>query len=161
MSLPERVRQPTEAVNGAVDRISRRWSLDCGLASSLVRLDEFGRSIWEELRNSSPFMRSPALSRFTEWPGLYIISGYRDSRVDTGRAPSASNSLHRRCPSLAADLRLGNASACLTGPPIWATFGARWKLLGVGYRWGGDFDCSPTCPCLGWERDYNHFDVGA
>lgn len=74
------------------------------------------------------------------WPGLWIISGQRDL-TDGG-------SLHERCPSDAADLRIGNVAASISANAMWDWLGARWMLLGG--RWGGQFQ----------ERDENHFDLG-
>jgi len=80
------------------------------------------------------------------WPGLYIISGYRtpSHNAELGGAPA---SFHIRCPSLAADLRVGRVAG-LGSNEVWAILGGMWRLMGG--RWGGGFD-SP---------DPNHFDIG-
>lgn len=82
------------------------------------------------------------------WPGLWIISGYRDEETQTKVNPTVTKSCHRQCPSLAADLRLGTVEGI---PPteLWAILGGMWKLK-TGGRWGGDFD----------PYDPNHFDFG-
>jgi hypothetical protein len=82
------------------------------------------------------------------WPGLFIISGHRSREMQTFENPDAPNSLHLRCPSLAADLRVGGTPASLTADPIWNWLGTRWRLMGG--RWGGQFTV----------RDENHFDLG-
>lgn len=51
------------------------------------------------------------------------------------------------CPSLAADLRVGNQPASLTPPTVWTVYGTLWESMGG--RWGGRF----TPP------DWNHFDI--
>jgi len=83
------------------------------------------------------------------WPGLFVISGYRSSRVQASVNPLAPNSLHTRCPSLAADLRVGDIPASLTPFEWWELLGGIWGTLGG--RWGGRF----TPP------DLNHFDLQA
>lgn len=82
------------------------------------------------------------------WPSLYVISGHRDTAEQAAVNPSAPNSLHTRCPSLAVDLRVGDIRASITPEAQWAWLGARWQLMGG--RWGGRFR-SP---------DLNHFDLG-
>ena len=113
--------------------LSRRWVLDPTLADMLVRLD------------------ADAAGRFSaegfRWPGLFIISGFRSRLLQAEINPAAPNSLHTRCPSLAADLRVGDQPASLTPPELWAALGRRWSTLGG--RWGGTF----TPP------DPNHFDL--
>ena len=79
------------------------------------------------------------------WPGLYIISGYRTATEQSEVNPSNPNSLHRRCPSLAADLRVGDQPASITDPSIWSAIGRDWNL--IGGTWGGDF----------LPPDWNHF----
>jgi len=80
------------------------------------------------------------------WPGLYIISGYRSPshNADVGGVPG---SFHTACPSLAADLRVGNVAG-LGSDEVWAILGGMWRL--AGGKWGGTF--SPPDP--------NHFDIG-
>lgn len=82
------------------------------------------------------------------WPGLTIISGYREPRLQIILNPLAPRSLHTRCPSLAADLRLGSVAASITEPELWAFLGTRWEFM--GHRWGGRFH----------PPDLNHFDMG-
>jgi len=82
------------------------------------------------------------------WPGLFIISGNRSQTLQTQINPDAPDSLHLRCPSLAADLRVGNVPASVVGESVWNWLGARWML--VGGRWGGSFSI----------KDENHFDLG-
>jgi len=83
------------------------------------------------------------------WPGLSIISGYRSRFLQATINPLAPNSLHTRCPSLAADLRVGDQPASITSFETWALLGRIWSTLGG--RWGGTF--SPSDP--------NHFDLVA
>jgi len=71
------------------------------------------------------------------WPGAYIISGYRTATEQEAVNPSEPLSLHRRCPALAVDLRVGDTPASLTPFDTWGELGAIWKNLGGG--WGGDF----------------------
>jgi len=56
------------------------------------------------------------------------------------------DSLHVRCPSLAADLRVGDMPASTT-PDFWRFLGPIWKAMGG--RWGGDFQ----------TPDPNHFAI--
>ena len=83
------------------------------------------------------------------WPGLFVISGYRSARVQAGVNPAAPNSLHTRCPSLAADLRVGDLPASLTPREFWDLLGRIWESKGG--RWGGRFT----------PEDLNHFDLKA
>ncbi len=83
------------------------------------------------------------------WPGLFVISGYRSPRLQLDVNPLAPNSLHTRCPSLAADLRVGDLPATLTPREFWEFLGAIWGQLGG--RWGGRFT----------PEDLNHFDLKA
>jgi len=80
------------------------------------------------------------------WPGLYIISGYRTPthNADVGGVPA---SFHTRCPSLAADLRVGRVAG-LGSNEVWAILGGMWRLMGG--KWGGTFS----------TPDPNHFDIG-
>lgn len=112
-------------------QLANRWKLDPALASMLVRLEE------------------QASREFRGWLApLYVISGYRSPRhnADVGGAP---NSFHIRCPSLAADLRIGKLSGRLPGDAeIWAILGGMWRRMGG--KWGGTFV----------QPDPNHFDIG-
>ncbi len=101
----------------------------------LVRLDESAR-------------RKFSAQGF-RWPGLFIISGYRSPLFQAELNPLAPSSLHTRCPSMAADLRVGDLPASLTPIEWWAFLGFEWAKLGG--RWGGHF----TPP------DENHFDLKA
>lgn len=99
-----------------------------------------------------------ASARFTtagfRWPGLWIISGNRSPSDQARVNPSLKNSLHVRCPSLAADLRVGQVAASITPDDVWRFLGSVWR--GMGGRWGGDFKDS-----LGQlTHDDNHFDLG-
>ena len=82
------------------------------------------------------------------WPGLWIISGFRSRRLQSRINPSAEKSRHSFCPSLAADLRVGDLPASTTPTEFWAFLGTLWKAMGG--RWGGDFR----------TPDVNHFDMG-
>lgn len=113
--------------------LARRWILEPALASLLVRLDELATAQFA--------------TEGIRWPGLWIISGYRSPLSQARINPSAPRSLHTRCPSLAADLRVGDQPASITTQEIWAFLGSRWEQLGG--RWGGRF--SPP--------DMNHFDL--
>jgi len=115
--------------------LSRRWVLDPTLAELLVRLDGETRRVF----STAGF----------RWPGLFVISGFRSRFLQAEINPLAPASLHTRCPSLAADLRVGDQPASITTPEIWAVVGTLWRQMGG--RWGGDF--SPP--------DYNHFDFPA
>jgi len=81
------------------------------------------------------------------WPGLRIVSGFRSRLLQADLNPLAPDSLHTRCPSLAADLQVGDVPASLTTLEMWAKIGFEWAKLGG--RWGGRF--SPP--------DNHHFDV--
>lgn len=86
------------------------------------------------------------------WPGLWIISGYREQPVEPALNPgqeAAVASLHRVRPALAVDLRVGNEPASLTDPSVWAFVGQLWETRYNG-RWGGRFN----------PPDWNHFDLG-
>jgi len=80
--------------------------------------------------------------------GLFIISGHRSPALQIIVNPSAPRSLHTYCPSLAADLRLGNRGSALDEAQTWAWLGQRWEFM--GHRWGGRFR----------PPDLNHFDLG-
>ena len=82
------------------------------------------------------------------WPGIFIISGHRSAQGQASINPDAPASLHTRCPSLAADLRVGNVPASISADALWDWLGARWAMMGG--RWGGRFS----------TRDENHFDLG-
>lgn len=114
------------------------WGISERLALELIRLDT-----WAETTLSGTW--GPVRSG---WPGLFIISGYREPSFQQRLNPTAPQSLHTRCPALAADLRIGNRPASMTPLEMWALLGGRWKLW--GFRWGGDFD----------PIDPNHFDLG-
>jgi len=91
------------------------------------------------------------------WPGLHIISGHRSEEMQANLNPDAPLSLHRRCPALAIDLRLGTLAG-LEPDSIWELLGARWRLMGG--RWGGNF--SPGKDIFGVNREeQNHFDLGS
>ena len=127
MPLPERVSRDACV-------LQRRWLLDPTLVSMLQALDG-----WASEQASRVGVR---------WPGIFIISGHRSTASQARENPDAPASLHTRCPSLAADLRVGNVPASLSGGPVWDWLGARWQMMGG--RWGGRFSV----------RDENHFDLG-
>jgi len=114
--------------------LARRWTLDPFLAEDLVSLD----------RKAAVEFAAAGL----RWPGLWIISGFRSRSTQAHLNPAAPDSLHTRCPSMAADLRVGNVQASITTREIWAWLGAHWQLM--GNRWGGAFS----------QPDENHFDLG-
>jgi len=127
MPIPQRV-------SGDACLLSRRWLLDPTLVSMLQNLDR-----WADGQFAAHGIR---------WPGIFIISGHRSRARQTEVNPDAPASLHTRCPSLAADLRVGNVQASVVGDSVWDWLGARWALMGG--RWGGRFS----------RRDENHFDLG-
>jgi len=122
--------------------LQRRWLLDPTLVRMLQALDRwaFERFAREGIR----------------WPGLRIISGHRSEESQANINPDAPDSLHRRCPSLAVDLRVGSVEG-LSSDAEWELLGGRWKAMGG--RWGGDF--SPGKDITGVNRaEQNHFDLG-
>jgi hypothetical protein len=122
--------------------LSARWTLDPSLARMLVQLEELARREF-----SSEGLR---------WPGLFIISGYRSPSLQALVNPNAPGSLHTRCPSLAADLRVGDLAARATPSPVWELLGGIWMSLGG--QWGGLFEPDPDSV---WYplADLNHFDL--
>jgi len=82
------------------------------------------------------------------WPGVFVISGHRSTARQIEINPAVPGSLHTECPSLAADLRVGDTPASTTATEVWAFLGSIWKALGG--RWGGDFRPKP---------DFNHFEA--
>lgn len=114
--------------------LANRWSLDPALAADLVFLDQLART--------------KLAAEGLRWGGLYIISGHRPPALQAVINPAAPRSLHTRCPSLAADLRVENIPASLTPAQVWDWLGRQWENM--GHRWGGRF----TPP------DSNHFDLG-
>ncbi len=125
--LPERIRD-----DGC--SLARRWVLDATLAQGLVRLERLA----EQRFATTPF----------DWPGLWIVSGHRTPAHQAVLNPAVQDSLHVRCPALAADLRVGS----LPGLPADALLdyaGGLW--VSMGFRWGGLFTDFPN-PA--------HFDIG-
>jgi len=127
--LPSRV--PVDACDW-----SDSWGLDPALASKLSQMQRW----WSNLDTG---LSGPGLLKF---PPLYIISGMRSKKHndEVGGAPA---SFHLRCPSLAADLRVGQVAG-LDSDELWAILGGWWRLHGG--RWGGTFS----------DPDPNHFDIG-
>ena len=118
--------------------VARRWLLAPRLAVDLQRLDSW--------------MVDESARAGVSWPGLWIISGHRPSPVAPSLSPgtpAAEQSLHLECPSLAADLRVGNQPASQTPLVVWGALGAHWQNV-LGHRWGGGFE----------PPDPNHFDMG-
>jgi len=113
--------------------LSRRWLLEPTLAQIILDAEVVAE-------------RSMA-SQGIRWPGLYIISGHRSRTQQAEANPLHPFSLHRRCPSLAGDLRVGDVPATLTPFETWNFIGQIFKHFGA--RWGGDF--TSTTP------DLNHF----
>ena len=116
-------------------RLQRRFLISPTVAHMLVRL---------ESRAQQEFS-----AEGLRWPGLFVISGHRSVAIRSAfnpAEPAAEESYHKRCPALAADLRVGDLPASATPFATWAFLGGIWKWLGG--RWGGDF----TPP------DPNHFD---
>jgi len=113
-----------------------RWSLSPLLASMLLSLDQWACGVFS--------------SKGLGWPGLRIISGYRTRAVVAAFNPTqaaAQKSRHRRIPSLAADLRVGDTPATATPIEVWTFLGLQWERQGG--RWGGRFN----------PPDPNHFDI--
>ena len=81
------------------------------------------------------------------WPGIFVISGHRSAARQAEINPTVPRSLHTQCPSLAADLRVGDTPASTTATEVWSFLGTLWKA--IGGRWGGDFRPEP---------DFNHFE---
>jgi len=91
------------------------------------------------------------------WPGIKIISGYRSQERQASLNPNAPDSLHTRCPALAADLQVGAIPGNFTQNAIWELLGGRWKLMGG--RWGGNFSPGKGIDGVN-RREQNHFDLG-
>lgn len=122
--------------------LQRRWILDPHLVSLLQALDR-----WADERIARTGLR---------WPGLFLVSGHRTEALQAEINPDAPQSLHRRCPALAVDLRVGSVEG-IESDSVWELLGGRWKLMGG--RWGGDF--SPGKDIFGVNRqEQNHFDLG-
>jgi len=113
--------------------LSRRWLLEPTLARMLIATDQTMAEVFS--------------SEGIPWPGLFIISGFRSKAEQAEVNPSNPNSFHTCCPSLAADLRVGDLPASVTTPELWSQVGIVFKRKGG--RWGGDFN----------PPDYNHFDI--
>lgn len=124
-----------EAIGDDACGLARRWVLDPTLAAMLVRLEAEARRQFD--------------AGGIRWPGLRIISGFRTSEHQAQLNPAVTQSYHTRCPSLAADLRLGADPPVGDLTNIWAILGGIWELMGG--RWGGRFQ----------QADLNHFDLGA
>jgi len=123
-----------EPINGDACGLSRRWLLAPVLAEGLVQLQ---RRMQERFA-SSPF----------NWPGLWIIDGNRSAESQASLNPAVKDSLHRRCPALAADLRVGTIPG-LPSEGLLTMAGETWMVM--GFRWGGLFSDFPN-PA--------HFDIG-
>lgn len=117
--------------------LQRRWRIHAQLADMLVALEAAAQRAFS--------------AEGLHWPGLFVISGYRREAIRAAfnpLAPAAEKSLHRRCPALAVDLRVGDLAATTTPFEVWSFLGFHWKALGG--RWGGDFQPAP---------DPNHFEI--
>lgn len=114
--------------------LARRWLLAPHLVSMLQDLDRWAHSRFARVG--------------LHWPGLTILSGHRTREEQAEVNPDVPDSLHRRCPALAVDLRVGAVPASEVGGSVWDWLGAQWELMGG--RWGGRFSV----------RDENHFDLG-
>lgn len=123
-----------EAINSDACSLARRWLLAPVLAEGLVRLERLAEE------------RFTAAG--TRWPGLWIVSGQRTRAHQASLNPLVKDSLHTRCPSLAADLRVGSLAGH-SSEELLSFAGSLWMVL--GFRWGGAFRDFPN-PA--------HFDVG-
>ncbi len=123
-----------EPIRGDACGLSRRWLLASVLAQGLVRL---------ERRMQERFAPTPF-----DWPGLWVISGNRTAALQASLNPAVKDSLHRRCPALAVDLRVGSIPG-LPSDGLLTMAGETWMTM--GFRWGGTFSDFPN-PA--------HFDVG-
>jgi len=123
-----------QRINGDACGLSRRWILSPILAEGLVQLQRRA----QERFASTPF----------DWPGLWIIGGHRTFARQASLNPAVEDSLHTRCPSLAADLRVGTIAG-LPRTFLLDLAGEIWMTM--GFRWGGTFSDFPN-PA--------HFDIG-
>jgi len=133
-----------EKVEADADGLVRRWDLDPRTASAVVALEQ-----WATCQLAPCGLR---------WPGIFVVSGFRDSPVESElnpTAPVATRSLHMarrngRPASLAVDLRVGNIPASATPLELFGFLATGWKLIVPGGRWGGEFN----------PPDVNHYDLG-
>lgn len=110
----------SEPVNGDDCGLSRRWLLDPTLAHMLVSVEAEAERIFS--------------AQGIRWPGLYVISGFRTQAEQVEVNPDFPNSLHRRCPALAVDLRVGDLPASTT-ENFWPFIARLWRERGGS--WGG------------------------
>jgi len=89
------------------------------------------------------------------WPGLTMVSGMRTPSSNLA-ARGVEGSRHLRCPSDAADLRVGTIRG-IEAADVWGVLGGWWKFHGFG-RWGGDFQWEGSP--LPNPKEWNHFDLG-
>jgi len=125
-------------VGNDANRLACRWILDPVLAQGLIDMDRY-------------FANQFATAGI-RWPGIWITSGYRSKARQAEVNPNAPDSLHTRCPSLAADVRVGSIpgiSGTQGAEQLLRMMGGYWKLR--GHRWGGDFQDN---------YDPIHFDLG-
>jgi len=125
MSLPSRVGRDACTIEA-------RWQLQPRLARLLVQMQDHFTKAFRP--TGFPF------------PDIWVVSGYRDA-VKNREVGGAPDSRHLRCPSEAADLRIGNVEG-LENLEVWQMLGGWWELNGG--RWGGRFSIP----------DPNHFDLG-
>ena len=123
-----------ERIGGDDCGLSRRWTLAAPLAAGLVLL---------ERRAQERFA-----ARSLSWPGLWIIEGHRSQQSQARLNPTVTDSLHRRCPALAADLRVGSIPG-FSRDALLDFAGGLW--MAMGFRWGGTFSDFPNRA---------HFDIG-
>lgn len=124
----------SERVTDDACGLQERWTISPVLAVMLVQLEAELQQVFS--------------SQGLRWPGLFIISGYRSPTLQDKVNPSAPNSRHTICPSMAVDLRMGDEPASITPRLFWEIIGSRW--IKNGGRWGGTFNL----------EDLNHFDLG-
>ena len=130
MSRSERV-DTTDACG-----LARRWLLEPALATAIVEVEDLAS-------------RSAAAEGF-QWPGLFVLSGFRTRNQQSKANPFAEASHHRCCPSMAVDLRVGDVPASSTPRPVWQEVAEFFQAFGV--KWGGDF----SDPELA-SAEQNHF----
>lgn len=123
--------------------LAQQWGLDQRLAENIVRLEAMAVQRF----------RVPGTA--IQWPGLFVISGFR-TEAENAVVGGSTGSRHLRCPSLAIDLQMGSVEG-VDSVEVWQILGGMWEFNGWG-RWGGRFSAPPGSVNT---REMNHFDTGA